>query len=148
MKQEFITSRGKVILERDILYIRNLDGAFHHTLLYEIGPPILWLTVAVTKVATAETPFDFFFSAVFCILAIFHAGPLYDVVFRRSLSRRIHLNRITTYEVKDDAIGLETIVTLRLRNGRYKKIAFRTLERQYEAFTALLSPTHFQTQTA
>ena len=82
------------------------------------------------------------------ILALFNSYPFYDVLFKRSLAKRIPLNRIRSFEIKPDEIGLETFVVLHLKSGRYKKIVFRTLEKQYEPFTELVSQFITQPQLA
>ena len=91
---------------------------------------------------------DYFGGVIFLIMALFHAEPLYDILFKRSLSNRIPLNRIKSFEIKPDEIGLETFVILHLKSGRYKKKFFRTLEKQYEPFTELLSQHIIQPQLA
>ena len=68
-----------------------------------------------------------------------HFKQLYFVLFRKSYSDFIPLNRIISFELKPDEFGLETEVRVHLRNGRYRSIIFRTLEKQYEPFTNMLS---------
>ena len=62
MKQEFITTKGKAIVERDVLYLKNLDPKFHDTVLYEFIVPIFWIFAALAKLASADRNFDYFFS--------------------------------------------------------------------------------------
>jgi hypothetical protein len=69
-------------------------------------------------------------------------------LIKRSFANRIPLNRIKSFEIKPDEIGLETFVILHLKSGRYKKIIFRTLKKQYEPFTELVSQHITQPQFA
>jgi len=139
MKQEFITSIGKVIRERDVLFIKNLNFKFHHGLVYELLPPIAWILYALSWFISIENNFELFMGFVVSFIAFFHFYPFYDLIFKRSLSKRIPLQRIESFEVKQGESLLETDVILHLKNGRYRKIVFRTLEKQYEPFTELLS---------
>lgn len=139
MKQEFITSLGKVEKIRDVLFIKNLDFHFHHTLLYELFLPLGWIFLTVIRTLTAENNLDYIQALITSILSILHGFPLYDVVFKRSFSNRIPLNRINSTEIKKGPSGLETLVILHLQSGRYKKIRFRTMEMQHEAFLESIS---------
>ena len=147
MRSEFITTGGKIVLERDTLFIRNINTGFHHTLAYELAMPLVYMVVAIFRLCTVETPFDYVAGAVFVILAIGHSRPLYDVLFLRSLSNRIPLKRIRSFELIDND-ALHTTMVLKLQNGRYKKISFRLLEEQYQPLAELLSQHVHQTQSA
>lgn len=148
MKQEFITSIGKVVKERNVLFIKNLNFKFHHGLVYEFFTPVGWIILAVLWFITFENNFELFMAFVISALAFFHLYPLYDLIFQRSLSKRIPLKRIQSFEMKEGESELETFVILHLKNGRYRKIAFRTLEKQYEPFTELISQYSAETQLA
>jgi hypothetical protein len=149
MVQEFITSNGKVIRERDVLFVRNLNFSFRDTIFAELFSFLVWITFSLFNLfETEKDNADYFGAIFFLIMALFHAGPLYDILFKRSLSNRISLNRITSFQIKPDEVGLETFVILHLKSGRYKKINFRTLEKQYEPFTELVSQHIIQPQFA
>jgi hypothetical protein len=148
MTQEFVTTKGKAVVEREVLYLKNLSWQFHHSLLYELFVPLFWFFIAALKFIDAADPFEYFMAGVITVLAFCHGYPLYDVLFRRSLVSRIPLGRIFSFELETAPSGLETYVILRLKSGRYKKIAFRTREHEYEAFTALLSQYTHQPQPA
>ena len=140
MKQEFITSLGKIEKVKDVLFIKNLDFRFHHSLFYELFIPVGWIIVTIIRSLTAENNFDYIQSIVSAILAIGHGYPLYDVLFKRSLAKRIPLNRIINTEMQHSNSRLETYVILHLKSGRYKRIAFRTLEKQHQGFLETISP--------
>lgn len=148
MIQEFITAKGKIIKERDVLFIKNLNWKFHDSLVYELLISVLFLIVAVWRFMDIERDWDLFRACLFSIIALSFAYPLYDVVFRRSLSKRIPLQKIKSFEIKDGESQLEKAVILHLKSGRYKKILFRKLENQYEPFTELVSQHIVQTQLA
>ena len=72
------------------------------------------------------------------LIMLFHLPALYDVLFKRSYASRIPLSRIKSYKIEDDHYGIQTEVTLYLKNGRYKKIISRKLENQHVPFTEFL----------
>ena len=148
MTQEFVTTKGKAVVEREVLYLKNLSWQFHHSLLYELSVPLFWFLAAVWKFIEADYPFGYFIAGGITLLAFSHGYPLYDVIFRRSLVSRIPLRRILSYELETSPSGLETYVILQLKSGRYKKIGFRTREHEYEAFTDLLAQYIHQPQPA
>ncbi len=149
MVQEFITSKGKVINERNILFFRNLTLYFRDTILSEVFVFLALVTLFLFKIfETEKNNADYFEAVIIAIMALFNGERFYDILFKRSLSKRIPLNRIKSFEIKPDQIGLETFVILHLKSGRYKKIVFRTLEKQYEPFTELVSQHITQPQFA
>jgi hypothetical protein len=150
MAQEFITSNGKVTKERDVLFIRNLKLSFSNTLVYQAGYPFIVLIAFILQfIRTTDIEFAYYFRIIFWAILLSSQIPaLYDILIKRSFAKRISLNRIKSFEIKPDEIGLETFVILHLKLGRYKKIAFRTLEKQYEPFTALFSQHITQPQFA
>jgi len=81
-------------------------------------------------------------------MALCNGEKFYDILLKRSLAKRIPLDRIRSYEIKPDEIGLETSIILQLKSGRYKKVVLRTLEKQYESFTELVSQHIIQPQLA
>jgi hypothetical protein len=147
MKQEFISSEGKIINERNILFIKRLNARFHHTIVYELRYPLIFCIWAMIKWFSTEEPFDIFVACIITGLALSHSYPLYDILFKRCLSNRIPLNRINSFELKDGDTVLDRHVILHLDSGRYKKIAFRSLEKQYEPFIELISQQISQPQT-
>lgn len=148
MKQEFVTSLGKVEKVRDVIFIKKLDFSFYHSLFYELFISVGWIIVTLVRALTAENNFEYFQAIVSAGLAIAHGYPLYDVLFKRSLANRIPIDRIKSYDIQSSYSGLETYIILHLRSGRYKKIAFRTLEKQHEGFLETISPYLAATQTA
>ena len=147
MKQEFIISSGKIIVERNILYLRRL--VFHeYSRKMDWLLPGVFICWAVLKWSDIENNFDYFSAFVISTLALFNIYPLYDIFFRRCWSNRIPLSRIVSFELKDAENTIEKHLILHLRSGRYKKIAFRNLEQQYEPFIELISPHIYQPQQA
>ena len=148
MKQEFVTLSGKVEHVRDVIFLKKLDFHFHHTLFYELFIPVGWIIVTLLRALTAEDNFEYFQAIVSAGLAIAHGYPLYDILFKRCLANKIPVNRINYYDIQQSNSGLETYVILQLHSGRYKKIIFRTLEKQHEAFLQTISPYLAATQSA
>ena len=148
MKQEFVTSLGKVEKGGDVIFLKKLDYRFHNTLFYELFIPVGWIIATLLRALTAETNFEYMQAIVSAGLAIAHGYPLYDVLFKRSLANRIPVNRIKSYDIQQSNSSLETYVILHLQSGRYKKIRFRTLEKQHEGFLETISPYLAATQSA
>jgi len=152
MKHEFITSRGRLTIERDIIYIQNQKISFNDTMLGIMLYPLAILALFFLKINFVEGSFDLLIGFIwgFVFLGLFF-GKIYisfDLIFKRSLADRISLSRIKSFETKPDATGMETDVIFHLKNGRYRKIPFRTLEKQFEPFLDLVSQHITQPQFA
>jgi hypothetical protein len=148
MKQEFITSRGKVIIERNVLYIRTLKFSLTDSiaarLFYSLIPLGLFF-IQLFEPESAKRNMSLF---IWGGLALLHIYPLFDLLFKRSIASRIPLERIRSFEVKADPSGLESNVILHLSNGRYRQICFRTLENQFEPFLEAIGQSVTTTQLA
>lgn len=134
MKQEFVTLYGKATIEKNILYVRNLDIPFSKTAFSTIGYQSLFVIIFIFQFLRSEGPLYYVRIIVFGMLLAFHVPEIYDLLFKRSYASRIPLDKIKSVEMDEDYHGLQTNVILRLNNGRYRKIPFRKLENQYEAF--------------
>ncbi len=141
MKKEFISSKGKVIIERDTLYIRNTIYYFWDTGIGRISRSILPpLCIILILVFDTSEPFKIFTRVVmFACFTFLYSMDLFNLIFRYSYSNRIPLKRIVSIDSKEDENGLETNLFLLLKNGRKRKIAFRTLEHQHEGFISEIS---------
>lgn len=140
MDQEFITSRGKAILGNKRLLIQNSKVDIRETVVGQITMPIVVLTLAFVSFFKPSKAFGYIATTVFIVLFFSsHFKQLYTVLFKRSYSDYIPIIRINSFELKPDEFGLETEVRLHLKNGRYRSIVFRKLEKQYEPFIELLS---------
>ena len=140
MDPEFVSVRGKVIFNNQRLLIQNLRTDIRHTIVGEVTVPLIVLSAAFFSFWFPSKAFGYLGTIIF--LALFfssHFKQLYIIVFRKSYSDYIPLNRIVSFELKPDEFGLETEVRLHLKNGRYRSIIFRTLEKQYETFAEHLS---------
>lgn len=139
MKQEFVALYGKIILEKERLYFRFMYLPFHKTAFARIALELLYVLAFSLSFFMDEGPKRNMRLVMWGFLLLTRLPNLYDVFFKKSFSNRIHLNRIKSVSISDDHHGLQTYVTLRLVNGRYKKIAFRKLENQHEAFVETVS---------
>lgn len=140
MKQEFITSRGKAILENNSLFLKNYKIDFRQTIAGQIWFPLVLIAAGVLKFIRPTSPVDYYIGTFWILFfLIFQSGKFYNVVVRKSFSSRIPLNRIVSFKIEADEFELETEVILQLKNGRYRSIAFRTMEKQYEDFIEALS---------
>jgi hypothetical protein len=149
MKREFMTLKGKVVIERDFLFIRTLIFRPGFTLLMKLFIPLAIVAMFfVIVVEEKNVPRGFFHIFLWGVFAMIQLPGLYTMLFKRSYSNRIPLDRIVSFEVKPDTTGLETTVILKLKNGRCRPIKFRTLEKQYEGFIELITQHVTQSQFA
>ena len=139
MKHEFISSRGKVIIEGNVLYIRYLQGNFEETIAGRLFLPAILLALSLLKLIWPEEPLDYIIGGFWALFFLGYAPRIYDILVKRSIAGRIPLNRIQSFELVPDEIGLETELRLHLKNGRYRPIRFRTLEQQVLPLTQLLT---------
>lgn len=139
MKQEFVTLYGKAIIEGDKLYFRRLRLPLGETALAQIGYELTLPALFIATLLNPDGSLKHFDSIVIAGLMLSNISRTYDRLFKRSYASRIALSAIKSVTIKDDYHGLETEVRLHLSNGRYKKVLFRKLEHQYEAFLEVLS---------
>ncbi len=139
MKKKFITSKGSIELEYNVLFIKNRKVYFQETGFARItwnGLPVVLLILVFFM---SYEPFRFYTHLVlYGIWTIDRLPSLYKLIFKTSFSKRIPLENIAAVEVKEDANGLETQVLLFLKNKRVRTVTFRKLENQYEAFLSNL----------
>ena len=148
MKQEFVTLYGKAIVERDVLFIRNFDVPFTRTGLFRIIYELAFLGVFVLAFFKDDGPRKYVSLLVWGFLLLTRFPQWYDILFRRSFANRIPLKNIRSATTENDHHGLNSFVHLQLSNGRTRKIAFRTMEKQYEAFITAISHQIIQPQLA
>jgi hypothetical protein len=139
VKKKFITSKGSIELEYNVLFIKNRKVYFQETGFARItwnGLPVVLLILVFFM---SYEPFRFYTHLVlYGIWTIDRLPSLYKLIFKTSFSKRIPLENIAAVEVKEDANGLETQVLLFLKNKRVRTVTFRKLENQYEAFLSNL----------
>ena len=140
MDQEFVTSAGKVIVSSKRLLVQDMKVNFAKTAIGEVTVPALLIACIVYSYVDPTKPFSWIAAVLFSgVFLFYYSKQLYRAVIRKSYSSYIPVSRITSLEVKPDESGLETEVRLHLKNGRYRSIAFRTLEKQYQPFTESVS---------
>lgn len=140
MDQEYVTSRGKLILNSKRLLIQNFKVDIRQTAIGEITSPLIILGAVVISFLVPSKAYGYFITVI--VLVLFFSSylkQLYTVLFKKSYSNYIQVNRIVSFELKPDEFGLETELRLHLRNGRHRSIIFRTRENQYQPFTEGLS---------
>lgn len=149
MNHEFISVRGKVVLNDKRLLIQDLKVNFAKTLMAEILLPLILLTIVVISTANPEKPFGYFAAVIYALIFFFYYfKQLFIALFKKSYASHIPVNRIESFEIKADEFGLETEVILHLKNKRFRSIPFRTREKEYEAFLEQLSQYIAQLQFA
>jgi len=140
MKQEFITTQGKVIIEDGMIRVKKLihrsNGEFNYLIfgafyaLYLLGTdskvmPLVYLLLGIIG---------------FLILVF-----LFELFFLKAWKNNFPIEQIKSYRVNRDHTGLETKVTLILKSNRQKEIVFRNHEHQLDGFIEAV--TQFITQT-
>ena len=140
MAQDFFTVNGKVVVERDKIFIRTIKPRpFTETPLFQVIVGLLAIVVFVTTFFI-EDPLKRFFRIV---LSIFLLGqwlvPLYKLLTKTSLADRIPFSRIRSFALQPDSNGLEISLLLHLVNGRERKIIFRLREKEWEGLSQVLA---------
>ena len=144
MKQEFVTVRGKVIMEDDSFVVRNRKPRDRSDFFFLT----FFLFYALTKLDdnNKQRPLALLFLGFLSLYGLF---LLIELFFINAWRDRIRYSDIKSFRtVPDEYGGLEVIVKVYLRNGRQKTIPFRTLEKQHEPFLELLGQQVTQVQMA
>ncbi len=144
MKETFTTLYGKAIIEKNILFIRSFDVPFTRTAFAKILYLLFFVIAFILQFFIDEEPRKYVGVVLFGLMLLFRLPDFYDVLIKRNYSNRIILSNIKSVKTENDTHGLNTTVVLQLKNGRYRKIIFRTMEKQHESFSEIL----FQHTTA
>ena len=135
-----MTLYGKAIIDRETLHLRSPYLPFGETAFALIGLELLYaLALIISIFFKQDGPGKYISILAFSFLLLTRFPNMYEKFLKRSYSSRIPLSKIRDYKVEDDHHGIQTEITLYLENGRYKKIIFRKLENQYEAFIEAFS---------
>ncbi len=138
MNEEFITTNGRVIFERKVLFIKTAKMRFSDSGLGQW----LWALLPVGVITASFFKEDEVrkWASILIATVIFSKNfvLLKHLIVKKSFASRIPLKRVVFFQLEPDATGLETKVHLTLSSGRVRTISFRTLEKQYEPFTELL----------
>lgn len=140
MKQEFTTTYGSVVIERKVLFIRNVDVPFSRTAFAQIAWEFIFIVVFALQFYRSDGPIYYVRMALWGMVLISRFPNLLDLLVRRSYANRIPIRNIVSVTREEDKSGLQVIVRLHLVNGRSRKIFFRKLENQAESFMEQLSP--------
>ena len=136
MRQEFIYTRGKIIVENDLLLIKHTEKRIVSGLPFQVLMILAITGLFVQRILDNSWIIGTFFVGAFSIMGLI---VLYDLLKNNHFSNTIPLNKISSYAVKPGGSELEMDVILSMRSGRYKTIPFRTLEKQHEEFAGWLS---------
>lgn len=143
MEQAFISVYGKVKIEKDVLFIRNVKPVLSLRQFAWVAFRVAILIRFFIYFFEDESPKRNIGLVLFGFLSLFYGIELarlaHKTVFQQSFANRIPLRHIRFYRLQDDANGLETHLFLTLRSGRERKISFRTREKEYEALAERLS---------
>ena len=149
MKHEFVTLRGKVIIEKNRLFIRTYYFKVDWSIILKLIVPLLiWVMFIVLLFDDRNDPKWTFRIFIWGLMSVLQIPNIYEMSVQRSYSNSIPLNKIKSFEVQSDTVGYVTLVIFKLKNGRYRTVKFRTLEKQYEPFTELVSQYITQPQLA
>lgn len=129
MKQEFITLRGKLVLDDEKLVIKNYKLKENRDFYWGIA----WTALFLNFYSYGEKirPLVIVMGVLMGFAWVFF---FIDLFFFTYLKNTISLNRIKSYKVETDDHGLETRIVLYLKSGRRKEIIFRTHEKQHDIF--------------
>lgn len=130
MKQEFITLRGTVEIQDGIIRIKNRKPKHREDIFFLAFFSYYFLTQLADD--SKAKPLAYLCLA---FLGIYALIILVEALFLIAWRNKIRISEIKSIKTLNDEYGgLEVIIQLNLRNGRNKKIHFRVLEKQHEAF--------------
>jgi|GEM_PF-1261780 len=139
MKQEFVTSEGKLTIDNGVLIfdrvIRRMDYKHHIGIVLALTFAFR-LFYAFGEQVPAKRSLEFMLYGVGTLI---WTVPLLYRLLHRSQAKKIHLQKIESYQFDEESNELETHVRLNLRSGRIRIIPFRNLENQMESFLAVLA---------
>jgi len=134
MSQNFITTNGSVVIERNILFVKTAKLNFAQSAVGQW----LWALVPMVSIAISlskESQTAKWASVLVSILVFSkNLQLLKKLVFDKSFASRIPVQNILSFTTEDDSRGLETLVHLKLSSGRTRTVSFRTIEQQFEPF--------------
>ncbi|MES2880760.1 MAG: hypothetical protein V4676_01335 [Bacteroidota bacterium] len=151
MKEEFVTLYGKAIIDKERLFIRSFELPFSKTLFAQISYELAFVGLFVLQffdVNDANPAKKILGIVIWGLLPLFRLPNIYYLLFKRSYFNYIHLKNIQSITTNHHYLGLHTLVTIHLTNGRERKINFRTLENQFQPFTELIEQHIAQPQLA
>lgn len=134
MKQEFITSYGKVVIERDKIYILTLN----RNVSYKGVGVLIFLFTLILAIFIPDIS-GWFMVFFFGVLTLSENFQFIKTLPKTSFSNRILLSEINATSIIDDPKGFDTLVNLHLKSGKTRTIRFRKLENQYQPFIETLS---------
>jgi hypothetical protein len=133
MKQEFITTHGKVVIERDkIFLIPQLAGGN-----YYLNNLFILIVCIITAYEVGADKASFL--GIVAIISLIEIYPFIKRSFTESTRNRILLNEIKHITVEPPKNEFETLVKLHLNSAKPRIIKFRTLENQYQPFIEAVS---------
>jgi hypothetical protein len=143
MKQEFITTQGKVILENNMVRIKKLIHRSNgeNSYLFSGAFYCLFLLSTDSKI----TPLVYIMLGIICFIFFV---ILFELFFIKTWKNHFPIEQIKSYRVDRDLVGLETKVTLVLKSNRHKEIYFRNHEHQLDGFLEAVTKHITQTQFA
>lgn len=143
MKQEFITTQGKVIIEDGMVRVKKL--------IHRSNNEFTYLVFSIFYVAYLLGTDSKVLPLVYILLGIIgflFLAFLFELIFLKAWKNKFPVNHIKSYRVNRDHIGLETKVTLVLKSNRQKEIVFRNHEHQLDGFLEAVTQHITQTQFA
>ena len=143
MQQSFFSVHGKIIIENDVLYIRNIKPVLSFRRFSWFAYRAIILIRFASYLFEYESPKRNTGLVLFGFLSVFHVVELailaYKAIFQQSFATRIPLRNVASCRWEDDDDGFETRFYLQLYSGKERQIRFRTREKEYEPLADVLS---------
>jgi hypothetical protein len=134
MKHEFITTHGKVIIERDKIFIQRVKRDITWKAI-----TIIFFILACFFVVISPDFTSWFHVFFWLFIAIGENFNFIKNLPRTSFKNRILMSEIESTSFIHDANGFDTIVDLKLTFGKIRSLRFRKLENQYQPFIETVS---------
>jgi hypothetical protein len=130
---ELITTDGKLTVEGMMIRQKRLTNAWRRNLIISAFFFLFILNVLIEKtdiaLETGKTTKWISVGIFGFILLLYLAAALY-LLFKQHWGRSLSIADIREIKTYESDEGLETVVRVTLKSGKYKAYTFRTLERQ------------------
>jgi hypothetical protein len=143
MKQEFITTNGKVIIDDGVIHVKKLI----HRSSGEYNFLTFWAFYCLYAISTDSKANPLLYILMGLVAFVFLI-ICFEKIFIKSWKKKFPMKQVKSYKVDKDASGLETTVTFFLKSGRQKSIVFRNHEKQLDPFIEMVTQHLTQTQFA
>lgn len=132
---ELTTTDGKLIIDGAIIKQKRLTNTRRRNILLYCYFFLFFSDLVIDKIDAArevQKTSKWIGVGFYSIILLLYIGIAVDFLFRQYLKSKVDISKIEKVKTYSSDEGLETNVILTMKSKRYKRYAFRTLEKQYD----------------